>query len=205
MAFLGIKVPREVARLFREIEIPGEKVAESEYHITILCFEDNWPISEVGKAMEATFDALQKFEPFHLETNVVTCFPKREDNPCPIIAKVKSKDLMKLNDALRKEFDKQKVKFDKTFKDYKPHITLSYAEDEIKDRKIKPIEFMAHEIVLWAGDHGDDRIFITFPLKGEKRKKSSYLLQKADVFQKLAGKESGAVLTQSFERRKEER
>lgn len=205
MAFLGLKVPHEVARLFREIEIPGDKVAESDYHVTILCFDDEWPISEIAKAMEATFDVLNKFEPFHMETSVVTCFPKREDNPVPIIAKMKSKELMKLSDALRKEFDKQKIEYSKIFKDFKPHMTLSYAEDEIKDRKISPIEFFVHEIVLWGGDNGDDRIFITFPLKGEKRKKSSYLLQKAEVFQKLAGKDPNSFFKPSVERRKIER
>lgn len=201
MAFLGLKVPHEVGRLFREIEIPGDKVAESDYHVTILCFDDEWPISEIAKAMEATFDVLNKFEPFHMETSVVTCFPKREDNPVPIIAKMKSKELMKLSDALRKEFDKQKIEYSKIFKDFKPHMTLSYAEDEIKDRKISPIEFFVHEIVLWGGDNGDDRIFITFPLAHDKPKRGTFLQQYASLFLKLSEAPPNATFKPSKERR----
>lgn len=205
MAFLGIKVPHEVARLFRDIEVPGEKVAESEYHITVLCFEDNWPIAEIAKAMEATYEVVKHFTPFHIKTNKVTCFPKREDSPCPIITKVESKDLMKLNTELKAEFDKQKVEYSKLHKNFSPHITLSYAEDEIKDLKIDMIEFFVHEIVLWGGDNGDDRIFITFPLKNSEKEKHSYLIQKAEVFQKLSTKEPNSVFKQSTERRKTKR
>lgn len=202
MAFLGVRIEPTIARLFRDIEVPGEKVAESEYHITILMFEKEWPISEVADAMEAAFEVASKQEPFHCKIDEVTCFPKREDNPCPIIAKVKSKELQDLNKNLKKKFDKDKVKYDKTFKDYKPHVTLAYADEEIKTLKIEPVEFFINEIVLWGGDNGDDRVFVTFPLKNSEKKKHSYLLQKADVFQKLAGKPPGSVLTQTFERRK---
>lgn len=205
MAFLGIRIEPTVARLFRGIEVPGEKVAESEYHITVLMFEDNWPISEVADAMEATFDVVSKQEPFHIKIDEITCFPKREDNPCPIIARVKSKELQELNKDLKKGFDKHKVKYDKTFKDFKPHVTLAYADDEIKTEKIEPVEFFVNEIVLWGGDNGDDRIFITFPLKNSEKKKNSFLLQKIDVFQKLSTKDPAGVLKQTTERRTQSR
>lgn len=201
MAFLGIRIEPTVARLFRDIEVPGEKVAESEYHITILMFEKEWPISEVAGAMEATYEVASKQEPFHCKIDEVTCFPKREDSPCPIIAKVKSKELQDLNKDLKKKFDKEKVKYDKTFKDYKPHVTLAYADEEIKVEKIEPVEFFINEIVLWGGDNGDDRVFVTFPLKNSEKKKHAYLLQKTDVFHKLSMKDPGGVLTSTTERR----
>lgn len=201
MAFLGIRIEPTVARLFRSIEVPGEKVAESEYHITILMFENEWPIAEVASAMEATFEVASKQEPLHVKIDEVTCFPKREDNPCPIIGKVKSPELQDFNKALRKKFDKDKVKFDKTFKDYKPHVTLAYADEEIKTVKIEPVEFFVNEIVLWGGDNGDDRIFVTFPLKNSEKKKNAFLLQKADIFHKLSTKDPAGVLKQTTERR----
>lgn len=203
MAFLGIRIPLDIARLFRGLELPGEKVAENEYHITILMFEENWPIKEVVKAMEASFEVLKDTEPFTISLDKVTCFPKREDNPCPIIMKVDSKELQKLNSNLKKEFDKANVEYSKTFKDFKPHITLSYADEEIDDMKIdSAMEFTVTEVVLWGGDDGDDRIFITFPLKGIVQKKHSYLLQKVDVFSKLSTKELNTILTKTRERRK---
>jgi 2'-5' RNA ligase len=205
MAFLGIRITPEVARLLKGIDVPGEKESSSEYHITLLCFEENWPISEIAKALEATYDIVSKVKPFSAKTSKITCFPKREDNPCPIIAKVESKELHDLRDKLAKEFDKCKVDFFKTFKAFKPHITLAYADKEIDDITIDPVEFMIQEIVLWGGDHGDDRIFITFPLKGPEKHKHSFLLQKVELFEKLANNPEQDHLTTSYERRKIER
>jgi 2'-5' RNA ligase len=205
MAFIGIKVPHPEARLLSGIEVPGEKEGTSELHITLLCFEKNWPISEITKALDATYNVISEIKPFLVTVEKIGCFPKRDDEPCPIIAKVKSDDLHDLCDKLKKEFDKCDVDYSKVFKDYKPHITLSYADEELDECKIDTIEFSVSEIVLWGGDHGDDRIFITFPLKGPETHKHSLLTQKADIFQKIAGNPPQNYLTPSFERRGEER
>jgi 2'-5' RNA ligase len=205
MAFLGIRIPHETGRLLSGIDVPGEKEGTSELHITILCFEENWPISEIAKALEATYEVVSKMKPFLVKVDSVGCFPKREDNPCPIIAKVKSEALHELNKKLKKEFDKSGVEYSKLFKDYKPHITLSYADKEIDEFKIDNMEFSISEIVLWGGDHGDDRIFITFPLKGPEKQKHALLIQKADMFCKMANNPPQDHLTSSYERRKFER
>lgn len=206
MAFLGIRVPAEVGRLITGLEVPGVKEAVSEYHITVLCFDDNWPISEVSKALETTYDVVSKIKPFGVKAKKVSHFPKREDNPIPIIAPIESDELHDLHKELAKAFDSDKIDFKKTFKDFKPHITLAYSEDEHDDFAIDPaIEFTVSEIVLWGGDHGDDRIFVTFPLKGPERTKHSVLLQKATIFEKLAGNPPQDHLTPTYERRKEER
>lgn len=204
MAFIGIKIPHETGRLLTNIETTGKRTAPSDMHITILHFEENWPISEISHALETTYDVVSKIKPFIAMTEEVICFPKRNDK-CAIVAKVKSAELHELHERLAKEFDKCGIEFSKTFKDYKPHITLSYAEDEVDDFKIDPVEFSVQEIVLWGGDHGDDRIFITFPFKGPERQKHSLLLQKAEMFEKLANNPGLDYLTPSYERRKVER
>ena len=205
MAFLGIRIPHETGRLLSGIEVPGELEGTSELHITLLCFEKEWPIAEISKALEATYNVVSEIKPFLVTVEKVGCFPKRDDEPCPIIAKVKSDDLHDLNDKLKKEFDKCDVEYSKVFKDYKPHITLAYSDEELDECDIDPIEFSVAEVVLWGGDHGDDRIFITFPLKGPETHKHSLLIQKAEIFQKMAGNPPQDYLTQSFERRAEER
>lgn len=205
MAFLGISVPRPVARLLSGIDIPGTKEGTAELHITILCFEENWPISEISKALESTYEVVSKIKPFLVTVNSVGCFPKRENKPCPIIVKVSSKELHDLNKKLRKKFDKDGIEYAKTFKDYKPHITLSYADKEIDEFKIDNMDFSVPEIVLWGGDHGDDRIFITFPLQGPEKQKRALLVQKANMFYKMAGNPPQDYLTPSFERRRYER
>jgi 2'-5' RNA ligase len=208
MAFLGIKVPVETGRLLKGIDVPGESESPSEYHITLLCFEDNWKISEVSRSLEATYDVISEIKPFLVKTELVTSFPKREGKPIPIIAKVESKDLHDLREKLAKKFDKEKIEFSKVFKDFKPHITLAYdgENDKFEDLKIDPVEFSVQEIVLWAGDHGDDRLFITFPLQGPtSSKKSSFLLQKANMFAKIANNQPQKYLTSTYERRLFER
>jgi len=206
MAFLGIRIPEQIGRLIAGLEVPGEKETPSEYHITILCFEDNWPISEITKATEAAFNVISETVPFLVKSSKVSHFPSHNDGPIPIIAPVDSKELHSLHKKLSKEFDKAKIDYKKTFKDYKPHITLAYSDDEHDDFKMEPkLEFSVNEIVLWGGDHADDRIFITFPLKGPERKKHSLLLQQIDVFEKIADNPLQDYLTHSYERRKLER
>ena len=206
MAFLGIRVPSDVGRLIAGLDVPGEKESPSEYHITILCFEDQWPISEVSKALEATYDVISKIVPFKVKASKVSHFPPREGKPIPIIAPIDSDELHELREKLGKEFDKQEIKFNKTFKDFKPHITLAYSEDEHDDYKIKPaIEFVVNEVILWGGDHGDDSIFITFPLKGPERTKNALLIQKIEMFEKMASNPVQDYLTPTFERRMKER
>jgi 2'-5' RNA ligase len=201
VAFLGIRVPAEVGRLIAGLEVPGDPEASSEYHITILCFEDNWPISEISKSLEAAYDVVSKVEPFLVKAQEVSHFPPREGKPTPIIAPIKSEELMEMHRKLAKAFDDDKINFKKTFKDFKPHITLAYSKDDHDDFKIEPaIEFMVNEVVLFGGDHGDERIFITFPLKGPERKKHAILLQKVEMFEKLAHN-SQDYLTPTFERR----
>jgi 2'-5' RNA ligase len=205
MAFLGIRVPHEAGRLLTNIEVPGKQAAPSEMHITLLHFEENWPISEMSKALEATYDIISKVKPFLVMTEKVICFPKR-DEQAAIVAQVKSAELHELREQLAKEFDEVKIDFSKTFKDFKPHITLSYNEEEIEDFDIDPpVEFVVQEIVLWGGDHGDDRIFVTFPLKGPEKQKHAVLLQKAVLFEKMAKKLGNELLTPTKERRKVER
>jgi len=205
MAFLGIRIPHETGRLLSKIDVPGEKVSVSEMHITLLYFGDEWPISEISKSLEAAYSVISETQPFLVKMDKVTHFSKSPEGKFPIITRVESKDLHKMRDALARKFDKEKIEFSKIHKDYKPHITLSYCEEEPEDVGFHPVEFAVQEIVLWGGDHGDDRIFVTFPLAGPEISKSSLLLQKATIFEKIAGNPLQPYLTPSYERRKIER
>lgn len=186
MAFLGIKINPDVARLLTGIEVPGEKCDAASLHITLACFEDNYSIEEVAKTLEATYDIVHDFKPFLVKTNKVTSFPVNKDNPYPVIAKVESEELHELNDKIKENFDKKNIEYSKKFKEYKPHITLSFTKEKPEDFEIDEVDFYVHELVLFAGNHGDDRLFVTFPLKCPERKKNSYLFNKLDLFEKLS-------------------
>lgn len=186
MAFIGIPVPHEVGRLIRNLQVPGIKEMPSEYHITLLVFEKNWSIKNVLKAIDTTYQVVSQMEPFTVKINKVSHFPSYNDQPIPIIAPVKSEQLYSLHKQLSKAFDKDKIDYKKTFKEYKPHITLSYSEDKHDDFTISPaLQFAVNEVVLWGGDDGDTRLFTTFQLKSPERKKHAALLNKMEVFEKI--------------------
>src|SRR6185312_833608 len=103
----GVRIDSSVGRMLKEIEVPGETESSSEYHITILCFADNWPIKEVTKALEATYDVVNEQKPFSVTIKCVDSFPKYKDNPLPIIARVESEEIHELSDKLKKKFDEE--------------------------------------------------------------------------------------------------
>jgi 2'-5' RNA ligase len=165
MAFIGISVAHETSRLIQEIDLPGIREDSANLHITLLYLGKDTPIKDIAKAMVAAFAITQNTSPFWVKLGNITCFPLNKDNKCAIIAPAQSKELILLNRNLKKSFNKANVDFDNTYKIYRPHITLSYNNAEIKKTKIEPIEWTASELVLWGGSNGDNKVFVTFPLE----------------------------------------
>lgn len=168
MSFLGIRINHEVARLLHDIDVPGEKEDSAQLHITLLYLGKDIPIKEIAKAMVATYEITQRTCPFLLKTSSISCFPVEEGYPYPIIAQIQSPKLLELHKYLKRSFDKTKVEYNKKFKLFHPHVTLSFNKDGIKKTKIEPIEWSVQELVLWGGEDGDNRIFTTFPLEIKK-------------------------------------
>ena len=164
MAFLGIHIPHETSRLISGIEVPGDKEDSASLHVTLLYLGENIPIKDISKALVATYEVTSQTSPFLLKANSLCCFPLNPDGKAAIIAPVASQKLSDLNEDLKKAYDKSNIEYSKKFKEYKPHVTLSYHDEEIKKQKIDPIEWAVQEIVLWGGDNGDEKVFITFPL-----------------------------------------
>lgn len=206
MAFLGIKIPESTGRLLDQIKVPGKKESISEYHVTMVYFGEECSIKEISKILETTYEFLQDVKPFTIKTSKVGCFPKGDNEGCPIIARVESDELHKLNDKLKEKFDKSDIEYSKKFKEFKPHITLAYADEEIDEFKIDKLEIEIPNLVLWAGDYGNNRLFVDFMLEGpQKEKEAAFLLQKADFFYKVAANQEQQFLTQTYERRTIER
>lgn len=165
MAFLGLRVPPETARLLNEIEVPGTKEPVSSFHVTLLYIGSDVPIETLAEAMKATYEVTSKTRPFTVQTNRVTCFPKNanDDGKCPVICRIDSDPLHDLQSKLRASFDANGVPYSKKFPEYKPHLTLSYGNEEIEERRIPTVSWGAHECVLWGGDSGDNRLVMHFP------------------------------------------
>ena len=166
MAFLGIKVPHETARLLGEVEVPGHTEAASHFHITMIYLGKDVPIEVLQKALLATYEVTSKTKPFTVRTSTLTCFPKGDDG-VPIICRVDSDALHELRERIRLSYDAHDVPYDKKFPEYKPHVTLAYGDEEIPEKRIPTVEWGAHELVLWGGDSGDRRLVMTFPFSIE--------------------------------------
>lgn len=163
MSFIGLKLAHETARLLSEIEVPGRKESLDFYHLTVLHLGDSLPIETVARAMVATFQVTSVMQPFTVRLNRVSCFDKNSHG-VPIICRAESDSLHELWSALKTSFDNSGLDYSKKFPEFKPHVTLSYAEEPIEDLRIPTVEWGAHELILWGGDTGDRRVVVTFPL-----------------------------------------
>jgi 2'-5' RNA ligase len=166
MAFIGIKVPHETARLLSEVEVPGTRESPSSFHVTLLFLGSKVPVETLAEALKATLSVTTQTRPFTVSTSRVTAFPKGDDG-FPIICPVSSDALHDLQAKLRASYDAAGIEYSKRFPEYKPHVTLSYSEKEVEERRIPTVEWGAHECVLWGGDEGDRRLIMSFPFSIE--------------------------------------
>ena len=166
MAFLGLKVPPETARLLSEIEVPGKKESRDRYHITVLYLGEDIDIKVLAQAMEVTLEVTSETKPFTVQCSRVSSFPGGDDGT-PIICPVNSDPLHDFQAKIRAAYDAAGIDYSKKHPEYKPHVTLAYSPDDIEEKRITTVEWGAHELVLWGGDQGDGRLVITFPFSLE--------------------------------------
>jgi len=165
MAFIGLKVPHETARLLAQVEVDGDRADLSSMHITMIYLGKALSIEAIATATQVAFEVTSKTQPFTVSTQLVTSFPPNPDDGIPIIARIESEPLHTLQKALLAAFDAAGVEYDRKYPEYKPHVTLAYNKSDKKpeDQKIPPVEWGAGELVLWGGDKGDEKLVVTFP------------------------------------------
>lgn len=182
MAFLGIKIPSKTGKIISEIDVPGDKTNIDELHITLLYFGKDFSLQDTAKSIEIINAITTQTASFTVKTKDVSHFEGHKEDKCAVIAKMESEKLHALRAKLAESFDEHGLEYSKEFKDYKPHTTLSYSEEEPKDFIFSPIEFTVGEITLWGGSSMDDKIIITFPLSEGAEDNNSALLKKIDMF-----------------------
>jgi len=167
MAILCLKVPQGIAKTLSGIDVPGEQVPTDEKHITILNLGDNLPVDLIGKTVIAVARATETIKPFHVEVAGYSCFPKGDSGMVPVICPVKSDELHAVHSVLAKALDSADIEYSKKFPEYKPHVTLSFADETVNEKTFKTsLGWTATELVLWCGDHGDERIYTVFDFLG---------------------------------------
>jgi hypothetical protein len=99
---------------------------------------------------------------------------------------VDSNDLHVFRKAVCTAFDAGKIEYNKKYPDYRPHVTLGYSQDpavnydNAVDLQIPTVTWGAHELTLWGGDSGDNRVIVTFPLSVASQTKTASMQQPVD-------------------------
>jgi 2'-5' RNA ligase len=177
MAIVGFAVPHETARILSEIEVPGVKEPVSNFHITVLMLDDDTSISVIADAMEAAYSVASTIRPFTARVTRVTSFPGGDDG-VPVICPVEAPELHAVWSAMKAAFDAKNVGYSRKFPEFKPHVTLSYADKPFEAQIPVPIEWGAHELVVWGGDRGDRRIVVHLPFTLTDRVANRYRIAK---------------------------
>jgi hypothetical protein len=83
---------------------------------------------------------------------------------------VVSNDLHTFRASLVKAVEEAGIPFPNTYPTFRPHVTIGYGSDPLVysdnavDVQFPEVEWGAHELILWGGDSGNDRVVVTFPL-----------------------------------------
>lgn len=163
MAMVGLTVPAATARLLSGIEVPGDRTPRDHMHITLAYLGDDVPMDALARAMEATYEVASTTRPFTVRTSRVASFPVAPDEAHPVIALVDSDELHAFRARLVERFEDSGVNYNRKYPTYRPHVTLSYAPEAFEEVRVPTIEWGAHDVMLWGGDEGDEKLTVTFP------------------------------------------
>lgn len=165
MAMLSIKLPEGPARALSGIDVPGKKTPLDEFHITLMYMEGDLPTAELAKALGPTLEVVSATTPFTVQVERVATFSYNDDGT-PVMCPVISKDLHDLRARLADAWDRADVPYSKKYPEYKPHVTLSYAEEDITLAYAlpSPVEWEVREVALWSGDSEESAIVAAFPI-----------------------------------------
>lgn len=177
MAFIGLHIPEDIAEILASNFVPGDIEESGGMHITILYLNDDVPVLDVAKAMCASYSVVSKTKPFFCNVSEVSSFSGSEDS-VPIIYPVVSPGLMSLQSNLRSEFDRLGLPYSKKYGDYKPHVTLSYADNEefkeFKESKLPtPVVWMVSNMIIWGGNCDDEMLSIDLKFNVSKIEKAA--------------------------------
>lgn len=167
MAFIGLSVPDGTARLIETLDVPGERKAASQMHVTILYLGKDIPLEVVSQVMVAAVGVCQATNPFICGVKDVATFPRNPDDGVPVILPVMSPGLHRLRAALVDEFTRLKIPFSNKYPDFKPHVSVAFVKDEsfttYSAPMNGPLTWTASEIVIWGGNKNDELVSISCP------------------------------------------
>lgn len=162
MAMLAIPLSPDISRLFREIEIETDIHRDPSDHITLFCLGDDIEINQILKIIPVVYDITSETQPFEVTSSKISYFPKG-DHGYPMIVQIKSPELEAIHSKIKRGLDSKKIKYDKTFTEYNPHVTLGWARKRPQKLKFDKVKWAISQIGLYGGDEVDSKIYVNFP------------------------------------------
>lgn len=186
-AMLAINIPVNISQLLQEINLTGSIIRKDPSdHCTLFYFEDGLDMEAILKIIPVILDVTKEIKSFNIGIDSYTAFPEGKYG-FPVVCKIKNKDLMKMREKIKKALDKNDIKYSTKFKEFIPHITLSYQDEKVKDDKFDELIWPIKNIALYCGDSNKEKLYVEFPFEGSKEKYSSVCLDgMAEYFEKLA-------------------
>lgn len=186
MAMLAINIPVNISRMLQEINVPSE-IIRQDYadHITCFYFE-KFDTEDILKIIPVILNITKSINVFNISVDSYKSFPEGKYG-WPVICEIESKELNKLRDKIKKEFDKNDIEYSKKFPKFIAHTTLSYVKEKVKNKKIDEIIWPVNNISLYCGEDNKEKLYIEFQFEGNKEKYSSDCLNEiAEYFKKTA-------------------
>ncbi len=166
MAFIGLKVPApEAARLLSLPVPPGSPLTAGEMHITLLYLGKGVPVVSTLGAVMGCHTVAARWKPFRVHAALLTSFPAGEDG-VPVIVRVVSEELMAFQAQLKAAMERMSVPFSDKYPEYKPHVTLTYANEAVQPTKVGPVSWDVGEVTVWGGEEMDKVVSATVYMMG---------------------------------------
>jgi 2'-5' RNA ligase len=186
MAMLAIPIPINISRLLQEIKVPGDiAIKDDSGHCTVFYFQE-FDMDDVLKIIPVVSEAVENIKSFNISVDSYSSFPS--ENEVPIICEIKSKELVKMRNKIKKALDENNIEYSTKFKNYKPHVALQYNTKNQKG-KFDEIIWPVKNIALYCGDSNKEKLYVEFPFYKRTMKYSSEFINEfAGYFEKIANK-----------------
>lgn len=167
MAIIALEVPRGVGQYLQRLDVPGAKTPIEEMHVTIVQIDADLSPIDVANIAGVVADLTHTMRSFEVNLHTLSQFP-RNDHGVPVICPVVSEGLMLFQGRLVDTLDRAGIEFNKKFPVYKPHVTVSWAQESIAPASlVRPITWMTRDVVLWPTYNGAEQA-VRFDLRPKR-------------------------------------
>lgn len=183
MAMIAIPVPHDVSEILRGLDIPGKRDISD--HITLFYLGDDVDIKTIIKCINSCLKVTEKQKTFIVELKGYSCFPEGNDG-VPVICNIENRELQKLRNRLARKLDSAKIEYSKKFKEYRPHVTLSYNKDKVEDGTFPKIAWQVNKVAIYGGDGGKEKLYAELSFGGKINKTANYIDDLSEYYFRIA-------------------